>query len=545
MATLNNTREALETLLLARHPLIYINHYDFQTVDSIIASAGKKAWGGAWSPAKNIIEYSPALGQVHFISKNAVHWDIKSGATESSNHVSTLDSLLENFNNDVQRTEPVVLLLKEIHELVNSPKIYSLLQMIAGRVKADDASGASEFFVTVIIVDSKLSIPAEIEKLITVWDVPYLSRLEIETMIRKTAEDNTCSTIDAILMQEIVSALSGLSAYEIHQILNYLIASAGDITRNEIHLIHQQKRQAIKKSGLLEMVDVGDINVGGLKKLTSYLNKDNAIFSNPGLAQKFNVAMPSGIMIVGMPGCGKSLTAKYVAQLFKVPLLRLDIGRLLGKYVGESEENMRRAIQIAEAASPCVLWIDEIEKAFAGVGRDEGGGGVATRLFGNFLTWMQEKQTCTYVVATANDIENMPPEFLRKGRFDEIFRVSFPNHAERTEILKIQIGKHAGKISKISQSEISELATLLPDKENFSGADIESIVSQAIKNVFVKSIPADKTSYDENNVQISLTAADIRAVINDKDTHSSFHSQEKKLAEMMKKLDDLKITPAT
>ena len=131
MATLNNTREALETLLLARHPLIYINHYDFQTVDSIIASAGKKAWGDAWSPAKNIIEYSPALGQVHFISKNAVHWDIKSGATESSNHVSTLDSLLENFNNDVQRTEPVVLLLKEIHELVNSPKIYSLLQMIA------------------------------------------------------------------------------------------------------------------------------------------------------------------------------------------------------------------------------------------------------------------------------------------------------------------------------------------------------------------------------------------------------------------------------
>lgn len=545
MVTLNNTHEALETLLLARHPLIYINHYDFQTVDSIIASAGKKAWGDAWSPAKNIIEYSPALGQVHFISKNAVHWDIKSGATESSNHVSTLDSLLENFNNDVQRTEPVVLLLKEIHELVNSPKIYSLLQMIAGRVKADDASGASEFFITVIIVDSKLSIPAEIEKLITVWDVPYLSRQEIETMIRKTAEDNTCSTIDAILMQEIVSALSGLSAYEIHQILNYLIASAGDITRNEIHLIHQQKRQAIKKSGLLEMVDVGDINVGGLKKLTSYLNKDNAIFSNPGLAQKFNVAMPSGIMIVGMPGCGKSLTAKYVAQLFKVPLLRLDIGRLLGKYVGESEENMRRAIQIAEAASPCVLWIDEIEKAFAGVGRDEGGGGVATRLFGNFLTWMQEKKTCTYVVATANDIENMPPEFLRKGRFDEIFRVSFPNHAERVEILKIQLKKHAGQISKISEPEISELANLLPDKENFSGADIESIVSQSIKNVFVKAIPADKTQYDENNIQISLTAADVKSVINDKDTHSSFHSQEKKLSEMMKKLDDLKITPAT
>ena len=542
---MSNNIESLDVILLARHPLIYINHYDFQTVDSIIVGAGKKAWGDDWSPAKNIIEFSPALGQVHFISKNATSLSINDDTTDSEGRVSALDSFLENFNNDVSRAEPVILLLKEIHDLISSPKTYSLLQMIAGRVKADDASGVNEFWVTVIIVDSKLVIPAEIEKLITVWDVPYLSRQEIETMIRKTVEDNDGPPVDSILMQEIVSALSGLSAYEIHQILNFIHAAAGYITRDEIYLIHQQKRQAIKKSGLLEMVDTGDINVGGLKKLTNYLNKDNAIFSNPGLAQKFNVAMPSGIMIVGMPGCGKSLTAKYVAQLFKVPLLRLDIGRLLGKYVGESEENMRRAIQIAEAASPCVLWIDEIEKAFAGVGRDEGGGGVATRLFGNFLTWMQEKKTCTYVVATANDIENMPPEFLRKGRFDEIFRVSFPNHAERVEILKIQLKKHAGQISKISEPEISELANLLPDKENFSGADIESIVSQAIKNVFVKAIPADKTQYDENNIQISLTAADVKSVINDKDTHSSFHSQEKKLAEMMKKLDDLKITPAT
>ena len=289
MTKTGNITNTLETLLLARHPLIYINHYDFQTVDSVIAEAGKKAWGENWSPAKNIIEFSPALGQVHFISKNAVSLAINNDTADSSNHISTLDSLLENFNNDVPRTEPVVLLLKEIHELINSPKTYSLLQMIAGRVKADDDSGASEFFVTVIIVDSKLTIPSEIEKLITVWDVPYLSRQEIEAMIRKTAEDNTCSPIDSILMQEIVSALSGLSAYEIHQILNYLIASAGDITRDEIHLIHQQKRQAIKKSGLLEMIDSGDINVGGLKKLTSYLNKDNAIFSKNILVQQIIV----------------------------------------------------------------------------------------------------------------------------------------------------------------------------------------------------------------------------------------------------------------
>ena len=541
----SNNFENLETLLDARHPLIYINHYDFQTVDSVIAEAGKKAWGENWSPAKNIIEFSPALGQVHFISKNAVRLPSNNDSADFSNRISTLDSLLENFNNDVPRTEPVILLLKEIHELINSPKTYSLLQMIAGRVKTDDYSNAYKFRVTVIIVDSKLTIPSEIEKLITVWDVPYLSRQEIETMIRKTAEDNTCSQIDSILMREIVSALSGLSAYEIHQILNYLIAAAGNITRDDIHLIHQQKRQAIKKSGLLEMVDVGDINVGGLKNLTSYLNKDKAIFSHPGLAKKFEVAMPAGIMLVGMPGCGKSLAAKYVAQLFKVPLLRLDIGRLLGKYIGESEENMRRAIQIAEAASPCVLWIDEIEKAFAGVGSDERSGGVTTRVFGSFLTWMQEKKTCTYVVATANNIQKIPPEFLRQGRFDKVFRISFPNHAERMDILKIQIKKHASKISEISQAEISELASLLSDKENFSGADIESIIIQAIKNVFVRSVPSDQTLYDENDIQISLKADDIKAVIEDKNMHSSFYYQETKMTEMMKKLDELKITPAT
>ena len=179
----SNNFENLETLLHARHPLIYINHYDFQTVDSVIAEAAKKEWGENWSPAKNIIEFSPALGQVHFISKNAVSLSINNDTADPLNRISTLDSLLENFNNDVPRTEPVVLLLKEIHELINSPKTYSLLQMIAGRVKTDDYSSTNEFFVTVIIVDSKLTIPSEIEKLITVWDVPYLSRQEIEAMI--------------------------------------------------------------------------------------------------------------------------------------------------------------------------------------------------------------------------------------------------------------------------------------------------------------------------------------------------------------------------
>ena len=185
-----------------------------------------------------------------------------------------------------------------------------------------------------------------------------------------------------------------------------------------------------------EIIEVKKETVGGLVSLRNYLDTNKAIFNNPALAEKYGVSpLPAGVMIVGMPGCGKSLTAKYVARQFNVPLLRLDVGKLLGKYVGESEDNLRRAISIAEASAPCVLWIDEIEKAFAGIG-SSGGGEVTTRMFGYFLTWMQEKKSCIYVVATANDISNLPPEFLRRGRFDEIFQVGFPNKTERAEIFR-------------------------------------------------------------------------------------------------------------
>lgn len=189
--------------------------------------------------------------------------------------------------------------------------------------------------------------------------------------------------------------------------------------------------------------------------------------------------MPKGILLVGMPGCGKSLTAKATATLFKIPLVRLDVGRLLGKYIGESEENMRKALQLSEAISPCVLWVDEIEKAFAGIGQSGGGSDVTTRLFGQFLTWMQEKDNMVFIVATANDISKMPPEFLRKGRFDEIFFADLPNSDERRKILNIHLKKR-GKWNK----EI-DLISLITATEGFSGADLESVVKNTIEAAFI------------------------------------------------------------
>jgi SpoVK/Ycf46/Vps4 family AAA+-type ATPase len=199
-----------------------------------------------------------------------------------------------------------------------------------------------------------------------------------------------------------------------------------------------------------------------------------------------------------MPGCGKSLTAKATANLFEVPLLRLDIGKLMGKYVDESEENLRKAIKTAEAVSPCVLWIDELEKAFAGVGGSGGGSDITTRLFGNFLTWLQEKESSVYVLATSNDVSKLPAEFLRKGRFDELFLVNLPNDEERRSIFDIHLKKR-GKFN-----HAIDTIKLLKATAGFCGADIEAVVKETIEAAFFsddKTITTEKLLPSQNPFQ--------------------------------------------
>ena len=226
---------------------------------------------------------------------------------------------------------------------------------------------------------------------------------------------------------------------------------------------------------LKETVD----DIGGLEILKEWFVRKAKVYKNMDKAKKYGVDMPKGVLIAGVPGCGKSLNAKAAANLFEVPLLRLDMGRLMGKYVGESEGNLRNAIALAEAISPCVLWIDELEKAFAGIGGSGGGAEVTTRLFGNFLTWMQEKESPTFVVATANDITKLPPELLRKGRFDEIFYVGLPNAIEREKIFQIHIQKRRSQ--DLKNINIKELVA---KTEGFSGADIEGVIKDAVESAF-------------------------------------------------------------
>ena len=226
------------------------------------------------------------------------------------------------------------------------------------------------------------------------------------------------------------------------------------------------------------------------------------------------------VLIAGVPGCGKSLNAKASAKLFGVPLLKLDMGRLMGKYVGESEQNMRQAIKLAEAIAPCVLWVDELEKAFAGIGGSGGGAEVTTRLFGQFLTWMQEKKSAVFVVATANDIMKLPPELMRKGRFDEIFYVKMPEEMEREKIFEIHIKKR-----RPEDYVAIAVRDLAKKTEGYSGADIEGVVKDAIESAFVNK--KSKITTEDIEEAISKTHS-LREIMGDSISKLEKEYQERK-----------------
>lgn len=291
-------------------------------------------------------------------------------------------------------------------------------------------------------------------------------------------------------------------------------------------MILKEKEQVIKKSGMLEIINFKENieDIGGLENLKEWLYKKAKVFDKLGKALKFGVDIPKGIMIVGMPGCGKSLSAKAVAKLFKVPLLRLDVGRLLGKYVGESEENMRKALNISEKISPCVLWIDEIEKAFSGIGESGGASDITTRLFGQFLTWIQEKESTVFIVATANDISKLPAEFLRKGRFDELFFVDLPNEDERKKIFEIHLKKRDKWNPKI------DINKLVKETENFNGADIEAVIKESIENAFIN---------EENDI----TTENIIDII--KNTKSISSTLKEKIESIRKNIEKVDMKPAS
>ena len=457
----NNLKKYID----AGYPIIYINSFEEVKTDGII----QEAMGG-----REGLEWNGANGFVSFKNKQPLIPD--------KSLSETLKLLLN--DNELDRK---FLVLKDIAGYLDELDVTAQLKNIALQISQGlDA--------VVVIVSSIVKIPKELEKFITILELEYPSEKEIKNQIREFSTEMDLTVMDK-LIEEMSIAFKGLTEFEIESILASAVAQDGMLTRESLGLIFEQKQQMIMKSGILEMIPLKERpeDIGGLENLKKWLRRKSKVYKSINQAIEFGVDMPKGVLIAGMPGCGKSLTAKVTAQLFEVPLLRLDMGKIMGKYVGESEENMRKAIKLAEAISPCVLWIDVLEKAFAGI--DGSGSEVTVRLFGTFLTWMQEKSSPAFVVATANDITKLPPELMRKGRFDEIFYVGLPKAEERKKIFEIHI-------SKRRKNDLSgiDIDGLVKKTEGYSGADIEGVIKDAVENVFSD----DKTELTTNYIIESI-----------------------------------------
>ncbi len=275
-------------------------------------------------------------------------------------------------------------------------------------------------------------------------------------------------------LQPLVGALRGLTLNQARQAVSHALLRDGTLNTEAIGTVLQRKAEAISESGLLEYYPVQDnrFELGGFGNLKNWLQRAAVGFTEQ--ARALNLTPPKGILLVGVQGCGKSLAAKVIAREWALPLLKLDMGRLYDKYIGETEKNFRKAISLAESIAPTVVWLDEIEKALGTVGGGEGDGGVSRRVFASFLTWLQDKKQEVFLVATANDLSVLPPELLRKGRFDEIFFVDLPNEEEREAILTIHL-----RLRK-QDPQAFRLEEIVSASDGFSGAELEQAVVAAL-----------------------------------------------------------------
>lgn len=471
---MNKIQSELRKMIDVNAPIIYINNYDYVRTDELIVET---------VGSKNIVEWNPATGTTNFANKTS----LASGADESLE-----DFLLSKYTFETGGiVTPNYIVLKDIQDYIVETKIKTLLQLIAQRKLYDRR------FDTTIIIESPVTIvPPEISQYVSFLEIDFPTEEEINELIDWHIEVNQYDKTKFTQSdrEKLLPSLKGMTPFEIDRMLDVAMSSNGSLSAEDKEMILKQKKVMVKNSGVLELVDTPESlnSIGGIQKLKDYIKRKALIFQEIAEAQKFGVAIPKGVFLVGMPGCGKSLCAKATAATFEAPLLKLDMGSMMDKYQGGSEENLRKAIKIAEAAAPCVLWIDEIEKAFAGVGSGNASSESLMRMFGYFLSWMQDKTSCVYVFATANNAEVLPAELKRKGRFDEIFCVKLPNPSERESIFKVHIEKKKKHGCPVADIDYARLAK---ETEGYNGADIESIVNETIEDCYLNNKQKVSTDY--------------------------------------------------
>lgn len=458
----------LRTLIRSCHPLIIIETVEEERVQTLLVSVASQE-------RIPIFEWSITRGLTR----------LEDGQTASRMTAAPL-AVLQHL---AGLTVEAVFWLKDLAAHLNDPAAARQLREVChlfGRSRA-----------TCLLTGHPLSVPPDLERLAVRYELQLPDRAELDQVVqgvlhslgkggRVAAQGST--TVAASMAraarqpvpslppdeyETILQALRGLTLHQARQVVTHCVIEDGTLTVGDVRRILDRKAQTIKEGGLLEYYPVEDnrFELGGFAALKAWLQRAQLGFTAE--AKALNLTPPRGILLVGVPGCGKSLAAKVIARQWNMPLLKLDAGRLFDKFIGESEKNFRNAIDMAESLAPIVLWIDELEKAMTPGGGDTDGG-LSRRLFGAFLTWLQEKRQEVFVVATANDLSVLPPELLRKGRFDEIFFVDLPDEAERETIWSIHL-----KIRKQEPGKF-DLHHIVSASDGFSGAEIEQAVVAAL-----------------------------------------------------------------
>jgi len=458
-----SAEQELDVLIRARYPIVYVESWEEERVEACLHRI-------AVARNKNLFVWTVTEGIV------------KSGAEPQRSRMrtgSTADPLAA-LDAVIDQVDPSIYLFKDFHRFTEDERC----NLTVIRRLRDVAYHLRDTYKTIVIVSPLMRIAPDLGKDITVVEFGLPVPRDFSQLLDRIIDDvkdnpNVRIELDAEARERLLRAARGLTLKEAENVFAKTLVLDGKLDGDDIGVVFSEKQQVIKKSGLLEYYETQERfgHVGGLDNLKEWLAKRSIAFSDR--AARFGLPAPRGILLLGVQGCGKSLCAKTVSGLWKLPLLRFDIGRMFSGLVGSSEENVRRAIQTAESVAPVILWIDEIDKALAGSAGSAGSdGGTSARVFGTLLTWLSEKTASVFVIATANNISHLPPELLRKGRLDEIFFVDLPSEAERTEILRIHLKKRGRDPARF------DIQRLARGSDGFSGAEIEEAINSALFDAF-------------------------------------------------------------
>ncbi|MFD6415276.1 AAA family ATPase [Streptomyces sp. NPDC060194] len=490
-------RKNLALLLRARFPLLYVESFEESRVlGEINAVASDQALMRTvrpvhvWSATRGFVGPDGESVPKTTEPRQAVQWVLRQ---EPAGLYVMLD-LHAHFGTDRRPADP------------------QLVRLLRDVVSAFQSCASAK---ALILVSPLLQLPAELEKDVTLVDFPLPAEGEIRSVLEDMITSNSGGRIrievDSVGRERLAKAALGLTLNEATNAYARAMVKNGVLSNEDVRVVMEEKKQTVRKGGLLEFIDIDlDLeDVGGLQNLKRWLRKRNNSWLDE--AARYGLPAPKGILMTGIPGCGKSLTAKAVAAAWELSLLKLDIGKIFSGLVGSSEQNMRSAIRTAEAAAPCILWLDEIEKGFSGVA-GTGDSGTSSRVFGSFLTWMQEKTAPVFVIATANKVDHLPPEFLRKGRFDEIFFVDLPTDQERRDIWSLHLAKRSrNSVGGIPGPSHELLDRLVAATEGYSGAEIEQIVIASLFDAFAERrrlAEDDLLRAVSNMVPLSVTQAE-------------------------------------